>query len=171
MSIRRDEEGFELRGPTAKGRPSAARRRSRLASPRWRFSRNRSDLPPRLTSILEKPLLLKSERADEFFALELPLYREVAEVELAAGVVLPTIEQAQPSFSLTIEGSLQRLSANLRCSYGERPSLPPASDPQNRFVLRDPNGNGRLLVRNLAAEKKAVERLERAGFTPARRWL
>ena len=91
----------------------------------------------------------------------------MAEVELAAGVVLPTIEQAQPFFSLTIEGSLQRLRANLRCSYGERPSFPPASDPQNRFVFRDPNGTGRLLVRNLAAEKKAVARLERAGFTPA----
>jgi superfamily II DNA or RNA helicase len=126
-----------------------------------------SDLPPRLTKILKDPLLLKSERADEFFSLELPLFREVAAVELSAGIVLPTIEQAQTMFSLTIEGSLQRLSANLRCSYGERPSFPPVSDPANRFVFRDPKEADRLLVRNLTAEKEAVEGLERAGFTRA----
>jgi superfamily II DNA or RNA helicase len=165
--IRRVNDGFELSAQLQKGDlPLLAGDHAWLLRGSD-FLEIGADLPPRLTSILENSLLLKSEPADEFFALELPLYREVAEVELSAGVILSTVEQGQPSFSLTIEGSLQRLSANLRCGYSERPSLLPASDPQNRFVWRDPNQPGRLLVRNLAAEKEALERLERAGFTRA----
>ena len=40
-------------------------------------------LPLRLTNALREPVRIKGERADEFFALELPLWREVAEVRTA----------------------------------------------------------------------------------------
>ena len=63
-----------------------------------------------------------------------------------------------------MEGSLQRLHAALRCSYGDRPPLLPASEPENLFAFRDATDANRLLVRNLGAEKEAVARLERAGF-------
>ena len=53
------------------------------------FSRSEVNLPLRLTNTLREPVRIKSERADEFFALELPLWREVAELELPAGVSLP----------------------------------------------------------------------------------
>ena len=85
-------------------------------------------------------------------------------MELPAGVSLPIVEEGQPSFSLRVEGSLQRLHAALRCSYGDRPPLLPASDPENLFAFRDATDANRLLVRNLGAEKEAVARLERAGF-------
>src|SRR4029434_1877452 len=92
-------------------------------------------LPLRLTNALRAPLQIKSERADEFFALELPLWREVAEVAVPDGVSHPIAEEGQPLFSLRLEGSLQRLQAVLRCSYDDRPPLWPASEPENLFVF------------------------------------
>ena len=126
-----------------------------------------SELPPRLTNVLREPLRLKSERADEFLALELPLWREAAAMELPAGVAWPTVEEAQPTFALKIDGSLQQLRAALRCRYGDRPSFSPTSEPENLFVFRDVRDPNRLFIRNLAAEKAAVARLERGGFSRA----
>jgi superfamily II DNA or RNA helicase len=165
--VGRAGEGFQFSAQLAEDEfPLVAGNRAWLLRGREFFEVG-SDLPARLTRLLEEPLLLTRERADEFFSLELPLFQEMAEVELLDGIALPAIEQAQPSFSLTIEGSLQRLSASLRCSYGARPPFPPASDPANRFVFRDPKEADRLLLRNLTAEKEAVEWLERAGFARA----
>ncbi|CAN5502387.1 DEAD/DEAH box helicase [soil metagenome] len=126
------------------------------------------NLPPRLTNVLREPLRLRSEQADEFLALELPLWREIVEMELPAGVELPAVEEAEPVFSLKIEGSLQHLRAVLRCHYGERPAFSPMSEPEKRFAFRDQIAGDRLFVRNLAREKEAVSRMERAEFTLAR---
>ena len=125
-----------------------------------------SHLPLRLTNALCEPVGIKSERVDEFFALELPRWREFAEIELPAGVLFPSVEKGEPAFSLRLEGSLQRLRAVLRCSYGDRPPLLAASQPENSFVFRNGTDEHRLLVRNLAAENEAVAHLERAGFVP-----
>ncbi len=125
------------------------------------------NLPPRLTSALGGPLRLRPETADEFLALEAPLWREVADLELPAGIERPVVEEAQPAFSLQLEGSLQHLRAILRCAYGDRPAFFPLSDPDKRFVFRDPANLDRLLVRNLAVEKEALTRLEDAGFARA----
>ena len=122
-------------------------------------------LPARLTTALREPLRLRREQADDFLALELPLWREVAEVELPADLSLPTVEEAQPAFRLRVEGSLQHLRAIFHCQYGERPAFLPESEPEKRFAYR---AGERLLVRNLALEKEAVARLERSGFTRAR---
>ncbi len=136
----------------------------------WRgsdFLEIASNLPPRLTGALDGPLRLRPQTADEFLALEVPLWREVANLELPAGIELPAVEEASPAFSLQVEGSLQSLRAILRCAYGDRPAFFPLSDPDKRFVFRDPANGDRLLVRNLTAEKEALARLEQAGFVPA----
>lgn len=123
------------------------------------------NLPSRLTSVWREPLRVASDRADEFLALELSIWREVADVEFPAGVELPTIEEAQPDFSLKLEGSLRHLRAMLHCRYGERPAFVPMDEPEKRFAVRDSANRDRLLVRNLASEKAAIAHLEKAGFT------
>ncbi len=130
-----------------------------------------STVPSRLTSVLREPLRVRSEHADEFFALELPLWREVAEVELPAGVPIPVVEEARPMFRLQIEGSMQHLRARLRCHYGEHPAFPPLTNPEESFVFREATKGECLFVRNLAAEGEALARLERAGFArPSGGW-
>ncbi len=121
-----------------------------------------SGLPPRLTSALQEPLSLQGEAAWSFFALELPLWREVAEVTLPADFSLPAIRPVEPEFFLRLEGSLPHLRAALTCRYGDRPAFSPTADREKTFVLRDPEGA--WLVRNLSAELAAVARLEAAGF-------
>jgi hypothetical protein len=124
-----------------------------------------SDLPLRLTNVLQEPLRLKNDRADEFFALELPLWRKAAEVESSAEISLPTVAEGQPTFTLKIDGSLQQLHATLRCVYGPLRAFSPGFECENLFVFRDITNGSRLLVRNPAAETEAVLRLERAGFS------
>ena len=130
-----------------------------------------SHLPLRLTNVLQERLRLKGERADEFLALELPLWREVVELQLPDGLDLPSIEPARPQFELKIEGSLQRVRAKLRCRYAERPAFAPMTEPENRFVVRDLAHPQQLFVRNFKAEKEAVARLARAWFWRGERRL
>ncbi|MGI8889263.1 MAG: SNF2-related protein [Chthoniobacterales bacterium] len=129
------------------------------------FNEIASAVPIRLTSVLREPLRLPGERADEFFALELPVWREMVQVELPPDFALPTVTEATPILVLQIEGSMQHLRATLRCRYGGRPAFPAAQDPEKRFAIREVKPPGRLLVRNLNAESAAVARLERIGFT------
>ncbi|MEO8045010.1 MAG: SNF2-related protein [Spartobacteria bacterium] len=165
ISLRRSDAAFELSARLAEDESPLL-----AGSDAWLLRANDfleigNALPPRLTNVLREPLRLRSEQADEFLALELPLWRELAEIELPPGISLPEVEEAQPGFRLQLEGSLQQLRATLRCQYGERPAIPPMSEPDKRFVFRE---GERLFVRNLALEKEALARMERAGFTLAR---
>ena len=129
------EWGLGILGPVGGGRNPVARRRGGVAPSRNDFLEIGSALPLRLTNVLREPLRLRSEQADEFLALELPLWREVAEVELPAEISLPAIEEAQPSFRLQLEGSLQHLRAVLRCHYGERPGVSAALRAGKTFCV------------------------------------
>ncbi|HEY3663913.1 MAG TPA: SNF2-related protein [Chthoniobacterales bacterium] len=168
IALRNAGNGFELAASLAENETPL------LVQPNAWLIRGRdfleigSDLPSRLTNVLREPLRLRAEQVDDFLALELPLWREVADIELPPGISLPTVEAAQPCFRLQLEGSLQNLRAVLRCQYGERPAFPPMSEPEKGFAFRDKKAGERLCVRNLALEKESVARMERAGFTFAR---
>ncbi|HEY5036767.1 MAG TPA: hypothetical protein VII74_06510, partial [Chthoniobacterales bacterium] len=124
------------------------------------FAEIGTGLPPGLTTALREPV----KRGPEFFALELALWREGAEVVLPAGMKPPLIAAAEPEFTLKLEGSLQHLRATLTCRYGERPPFPPTAEPEKTFAFRDAKNPDRLILRNLAAEAAAVARLAAAGF-------
>ena len=94
-----------------------------------------NDLPVRLTTVLREPLRLRSEQADEFLALDLPLWRAVAEVDLPSGISQPAVEEAQPEVALRIDGSLQQLRATLQCRYGDRPPFSPGFRAGKSFRL------------------------------------
>ncbi len=107
-----------------------------------------SNLPPGLTNVLREPLHLAGERAREFLALELPLWRAAVELELPKGFTLPEVVTARPEFALKLEGSLKHLRAALTCRYPE-----PTTENRNLVLLPNPK-----------AEALAEARLAAAGF-------
>ncbi|MDQ6810160.1 MAG: DEAD/DEAH box helicase, partial [Verrucomicrobiota bacterium] len=128
------------------------------------FVRCAEALPAGSTNLIERPLLLDGDRALRFLAFDLPRLREAFEVTASAGVRLPDVQVATPRFDLRLAGTLNSVTAELLCTYGDRAPVKAAVNPQDKFVFRDPQNADRLLLRNLAAEESAIARLERAGF-------
>jgi superfamily II DNA or RNA helicase len=83
------------------------------------------------------------------------------------GVLAMQLRPAVPQFELTLEGSLEKLSAKLRCRYDGGPvPFPPLVEVVSGFPLPGPDSNI-FLTRNLPAEFAAVRRLESCGFDAA----
>lgn len=76
---------------------------------------------------------------------------------------MPRVSVLTPGFRLAIEGSLNYLEAELTCEYEGR-KIPPG-EPSDAFPFSRADETGEWGDRNPAAERQAVERLERAGFS------
>src|SRR5437764_1570083 len=68
------------------------------------FVRCGEALPAGSTHLIERPLLLDSERALHFLAFDLPRLRDVFDVRAGEGVRLPEIATARPVFALRLPG-------------------------------------------------------------------
>jgi hypothetical protein len=121
-------------------------------------------LPAGSTHLIERPLLLDGERALHFLAFDLPRLRDAFDVRAGEGVRLPEIATAQPAFELRLAGTLNSVTGELMCSYGDRAPIKALAKAQDQFVFRDPQNTDRVLMRNLDAENAAVARLEQIGF-------
>jgi superfamily II DNA or RNA helicase len=128
------------------------------------FVRCGEALPAGSTHLIERPLLLEGDRALRFLAFELPRLREAFDVRAGEGLRLPEIATAQPVFELRLAGTLNSVTGELMCIYGDLPPIKALANAQNQFVFRDPQETDRVLMRNLDAENAAVARLEQIGF-------
>ena len=128
------------------------------------FVRCGEALPAGSTHLIERPLLLDGDRALHFLAFDLPRLREAFDVRAGEGVRLPEIATALPAFELRLAGTLNGITGELMCTYGERAPIKALANAQDQFVFRDPKNVDRVLMRNLDAENAAVARLERIGF-------
>ena len=128
------------------------------------FVRCGEALPAGSTHLIERPLLLDGERALHFLAFDLPRLRDAFDVRAGEGVRLPEIATAQPAFELRLAGTLNSVTGELMCSYGDRAPIKALANAQDQFVFRDPQNIDRVLMRNLDAENAAVARLEQIGF-------
>ena len=138
------------------------------------FVRCGEALPAGSTHLLERPLLLEGDRALHFLAFDLPRLRDAFDVRAGEGVCLPEIDTALPAFELRLAGTLNGVTGELRCIYGDRAPIKALANAQDQFVFRDTSpaerpmhllqNADRLLMRNLDAENAAVARLEQIGF-------
>jgi len=88
-----------------------------------------------------------------------PAGSALQELRLAPGI---------PAFTLSLEGSLRHLDAQLRARYGDIDVRVGEASPDNAFPAEFPAGSGKFLTRNLPAEKAALGRLETEfGFEPS----
>jgi SNF2 family DNA or RNA helicase len=119
-------------------------------------------LPAGSTHLIERPLLLDGDRALHFLAFDLPQLRAAFEVRADEGLPLPEIAVASPAFDLRLAGTLNSVTAELMCTYGDRAPIKALANAHDQFVFRaNPD---RVLVRNIEAENAAVARLEKIGF-------
>ena len=128
------------------------------------FVRCGEALPAGSMHLLERPLLLDGDRALHFLAFDLPRLREAFAVRADEGVCLPEIATALPAFELRLAGTLNSVTGELMCTYGDRGPIKALANAQDQFVFRDPQNADRVLMRNLDAENAAVARLEQIGF-------
>ena len=128
------------------------------------FVRCGEALPAGSTHLIERPLLLDGDRALHFLAFDLPRLRDAFDVRAGEGVRLPEIATARPAFELRLAGTLNSVTGELMCTYGDRAPIKALANAQDQFVFRDPQNVDRVLMRNLDAENAAVARLEQIGF-------
>jgi len=128
------------------------------------FLRCGEALPAGSTHLIERPLLLEADRALLFLAFDLPRLREAFDVRAGEGVRLPEIATALPAIEFRLAGTLNSVTGELMCHYGERAPGKALANAQDQFVFRDPRNADRVLMRNLEAENAAVARLEQMGF-------
>jgi superfamily II DNA or RNA helicase len=128
------------------------------------FVRCGEGLPAGATHLIERPLLLEGDRALHFLAFDLPRLRDAFDVRAGEGVRLPEIATALTAFELRLAGTLNSITGELMCTYGDRAAMKALANTQDQFVFRDPQNADRLLMRNLDAENAAVARLEQIGF-------
>ena len=128
------------------------------------FVRCGEALPAGSTHLIERPLLLDGDRALLFLAFDLPRLRDAFDVRAGEGVRLPEIATARPVFELRLAGTLNSVTGELMCMYGDRAPIKALANAQDQFVFRDPQNVDRVLMRNLDAENAAVARLEQIGF-------
>jgi superfamily II DNA or RNA helicase len=121
-------------------------------------------LPAGAAQLLGAPLLLEGDRALQFLAFDLPRLREVFDISAEEGLVLPEVIAATPAFALRLAGTLNSVTGELVCTYGDRPAFKTGTNEEDRFVFRDPQNAARILLRNIPAERAAIARLERVGF-------
>ena len=128
------------------------------------FVRCGEALPAGSTHLIERPLLLEGDRALHFLAFDLPRLRDAFDVRAGEGVRLPEIAIAPPTFELRLAGTLNSVTGELMCTYGDRAPIKALTNAQDKFVFRDPQNADRVLMRNLDAENASVARLEQMGF-------
>ncbi|MFL6590488.1 MAG: SNF2-related protein [Chthoniobacterales bacterium] len=131
---------------------------------RHEFVRCAEALPAGAAQLLDRPLELEGDRATQFLAFDLPRLREAFDINVGEGLRLPEVVYATPAIDLRLAGTLNSLTGELLCTYGNRPAFKAATNEQDQFVFRDPENADRILLRNIPAERAAVARLERVGF-------
>jgi superfamily II DNA or RNA helicase len=122
-------------------------------------------LPPGLVELLAGPVQIPRPRVPPFLLVDWP--ELVARCDVQANFALEDfqIEPVTPQFRLHLAGGLAMLQASLECRYGEW-TVTPGADPEQASVwLPDPVSPTRYRTRNVDAERTALARLMRRGFT------
>ncbi len=129
-----------------------------------------SGLPAPYLPLLSRDIVLPPEQVGGFVAGELPALRRYFEVEGGAGEVsapeAPLLAPEPGTFSLSLEGSLNHLTARLQRIYrsGRIVTLGVTS-PKEDWAVPHAETPGRLFSRHHEAEREAVARLTAYGFT------
>jgi hypothetical protein len=122
-------------------------------------------LPRPLQEIYRGTVVIPRESVPSFLMTELPQIEKYMVVRSTITPDLFYMKPAKPTFSLVVKGSPASLAATLYARYSDEIELVAGrADMRGNFAIPDPRDLLKYRIRNMAAEKEAVEKLSAVGF-------
>ncbi len=122
-------------------------------------------LPPGMADIFRAPVRVPRIQVPQFLGQHWPQLSAAGGVEANFKLADFTLEPQAPRFSLELKGGLAQLHARLQCAYGARVMTVGVTDANESVWLPDPQVPTRYSTRDFAAERAALGRLQRHGFS------
>ena len=122
-------------------------------------------LPESCATIFREPVRLPRSSVPPFLSRDWPQLQNTPGIEANFKVEDFVLEPQAPRFSLHLVGGLAQLQAQLQCAYGVRIMTIGVTSPAEDLWLPDPASPVRYGTRDLQAERAALARLLRVGFT------
>ncbi|HEU5122451.1 MAG TPA: SNF2-related protein [Verrucomicrobiae bacterium] len=123
------------------------------------------NLPPVAQTIFSAPVRIARKDIPQFLSQHWPQLFASGTVEANFRLEDFTLEPQAPKFLLELKGGLAQLSAVLQCSYGSRIMTVGVTDANESVWLPDPEVPTRYSTRDFTAERAALGRLQRYGFS------
>jgi superfamily II DNA or RNA helicase len=122
-------------------------------------------LPPTLRDTLRGPVRITRAQVPAFVGQQWPQLQAAGALEANFKLDDFSLKPQAPRFLLELRGGLAQLTAVLQCAYGARIMTMGVTDSQENVWLPDPEVPTRYSTRDLAAERAALARLQRQGFS------
>ncbi len=118
-----------------------------------------------LAALGQGPLRIPRAQVPVFLNQFWPVLRACGDLEANFSENDFVVEPAPPRFLLDLKGGLAQLTAILQCAYGPRIMTLGVTRADEAAWLPDPASTTRYAARDLGAERAALARLQRAGFS------
>lgn len=122
-------------------------------------------LPPVAKDIFRSPVRVPRSQVPQFLSQHWPQLQASGGIEANFKLDNFTLEPQAPRFLLELKGGLAQLSALLQCAYGQRIMSVGVTASDENIWLPDPAVPTRYSTRDINAERAAMARLQRSGFS------
>ena len=122
-------------------------------------------IPPFAKAVLAGPMRLSRSQVPAFLNEHWPRLQAAGHCEANFTPETFTLQPHPPRFLLELQGGLNQLSALLQCGYGPRIMTVGVTTAAESVWLPDPEVPTRYSTRDPGAERAALARLQRCGFT------
>jgi len=122
-------------------------------------------LPDSMKGVFHSPVRVSRAQVPQFLSQHWPQLQASGGADANFRIEDFTFEPQEPRFFLELKGGLSQLSAVAQCSYGKRIMTLGVTASDEPVWLPDPDVPTRYSTRDIAAERAAILRLQRSGFS------
>jgi SNF2 family DNA or RNA helicase len=122
-------------------------------------------LPPAAKEVFRGPVRVPRSQVPQFLSQHWPQLQAAGGADANFKLEDFTLEPQAPRFLLELKGGLAQLGALLQCAYGPRIMTVGVTASDESVWLPDPEVPTRYSTRDLSAERVALARLQRSGFS------
>src|ERR1035437_6199521 len=122
-------------------------------------------LPPAAKDVFRAPVRVPRSQVPQFLSQHWPQWQTAGGAEANFKLEDFTLEPQAPRFLLELKGGLTQLGALLQCAYGPRIMTVGVTASDESVWLPDPEVPTRYSTRDFNAERAALARLQRSGFS------